>query len=207
MDATSVLFRLLVVISVCTARLVTIALAGITASADEMSAGKMTPPTTSWDKYQSHQDQVAPSKVGTNQQERFRFEVVRRPLAVAVRPAEVRSPDGRVVVKVVGQNYRWNIQLNRTAHNRPAGPPIQLDAHRVTAVAVAGDNRQVATAIGNLSEDWGEVRVWDGLNGTELARYAISETAGRPPLGEVLRLTFNRDGTVLTIESTPAGGR
>lgn len=136
----------------------------------------------------------------------MRFEVVRRPLAVAVRPAEVRSPDGRVVVKEVGQNYRWKIQLNRTAHHRPAGPLIQLDAHRVTAVAVAGDNRRVATAIGNLSEYWGEVRVWDGLNGTELARYAISETAGRPPLGEVLRLTFNRrwDGAHYRIDP---GGR
>lgn len=132
---------------------------------------------------------------------------MRRPLAVAVRPTEVQSPVGRVVAKVVGQNYRWNIQLNCTAHQRPAGPLIQLDAHRVTAVAVTVDNRRVASAIGNLCEDWGEVRVWDGLNGTELARYAISETAGRPPLGEVLRLTFNRDGMVLIIESTPAGGR
>jgi hypothetical protein len=132
---------------------------------------------------------------------------VRRPPAVAARPADVQSPNGRVVAKVVGQNYRWNVQLYSAEPQRPAGPVIRLDAHRVTALAVADDNRLVATAIGNLSEDWGEVRVWDGLNGKELGRYAVSETAGRPPLGEVLRLTFNRDGTVLTIESGPAGGR
>ena len=135
------------------------------------------------------------------------FRVVRKPPAIAPRPGDTRSADGSVLVRTVGQNYRWNVRLFVAASHRPAGPELPLQAHRVTAFAIAADNRTVATAIGNLSEDWGEVRLWDGVTGRALGRYTIAESADRPPLGEVLRLEFNREGTVLTIETGPAGGR
>jgi len=138
---------------------------------------------------------------------RLHFKVIPRPAAIAERPGDVRSPDGRVLAKVVGKNYRWNAQLFHAQDTHPAGPVLPLAAHRVTALAVAADNRTVATAIGNLSQDWGEVRVWDGVTGRQLARYTVAETAGQPALGEVLRIAFNRDGTTLTIEAGPAGGR
>ena len=89
----------------------------------------------------------------------------------------------------------------------PIGPEIDLRAHRVTALAVSPDDGSFATAIGNLSNDWGEVRVWNGRTGKPIAQYKLAPEKKLPPLGEVFQLKFSEDGRTLTITSGPAGGK
>ncbi len=188
-------------------RVLLLAFVALGPASRELLAGQ--PPRTNDERVRRHPaaSEDAESRAVAERAKRLRFKVVPRQPAIAERPGDVRSPDGRVVAKVVGKNYRWNVQLLRAQDTQPAGPVLPLDAHRVTALAVATDNRTVATAVGNLSQDWGEVRVWDGVTGRQLARYAVAEAVGQPALGEVLRLAFDRDGATLTIEAGPAGGR
>jgi WD40 repeat protein len=72
----------------------------------------------------------------------------------------------------------------------------------LTSLAIAPDHQTVATAMGNLSNDWGQVTVWNASTGKQVARYR-----GPPYLGEVFSLSFSGDGKVVSITSGPAGGR
>lgn len=117
------------------------------------------------------------------------------------------SPDKSVELRVVGERRRAGVRLFDATKGEALGPVIELKAHRITALAVSADNRTVATAIGNFSNDWGEVRVWNGESGKEIARYTIDATQMRPPLGEVFRLSFSEDGMTVTIVTGPYGGR
>lgn len=119
---------------------------------------------------------------------------------------EVVSNDGKVVLKVAGPAFKGTVRLHEAATDKPLGPVIVLSppglSYRLTALAIAPDHKAVATAMGNLSNDWGQVTVWDALTGKQVARYR-----GPPYLGEVFSLSFSADGKVVSITSGPAGGR
>ena len=119
---------------------------------------------------------------------------------------KIVSSDGKVVLKVEGPELKGNVRLYEAATNKPLGPVIVLSepglSYRLTSLAIAPDNKTVATAMGNLSNDWGQVTVWDALTGKQVARYR-----GPPYLGEVFSLSFSGDGKVVSITSGPAGGR
>lgn len=120
---------------------------------------------------------------------------------------EVSSPDGNVIARVIRESTKSNVQLFYAANGCELGPLIELKAHRITALAIHSDNGTIATAIGNLSNDWGEVRIWNGKTGKEIAKYSASPTDGLPHLGEVFRLVFSEDGKKLTVVSGPPGGK
>jgi WD40 repeat protein len=122
---------------------------------------------------------------------------------------ETLSPDKSVVVRVIraSSKSKRDVRLFDAAKGTALGPTIELKAHRVTALAVSSDNCTVATAIGNHSNDWGEVRVWNAKTGKEIARYKAAGDETSPYLGEVSRLSFSEDGKTVTIVSGPAGGR
>ena len=119
---------------------------------------------------------------------------------------EVASSDGKVVLKVEGPNLKGNVRLYEAATNKPLGPVIVLSepglSYRLTSLAIAPDHKTVATAMGNLSNDWGQVTVWNAVTGKQVARFR-----GPPDLGEVFSLSFSDDGKVVSITSVPAGGR
>ncbi len=117
------------------------------------------------------------------------------------------SPDRSVVARVVGERGKWNVQLFDAAKKTPLGQTIELKAKFITALAVSPDNSTVATAIGSFSDDWGEVRIWNGKSGKEIDRYRASRDKGLPDLGNVSRLSFSDDGKTVTIVSGPAGGK
>lgn len=135
----------------------------------------------------------------------FRHE--RRGEGVAKEPKWAYSPNRSVVVRVIGERFKADVRLFDAASDRHLGPPIELHAHRITALAVSPDNRLIATAIGNFSNDWGEVRVWNGKSGKEIAKYTICPGQDLPPLGEVFRVSFSDDGNTVTVISGPPGGR
>lgn len=120
---------------------------------------------------------------------------------------EVSSPDGNVIARVIRESTKSNVQLFYAANGCALGPLIELKAHRITALAIHPDNGTIATAIGNLSNDWGEVRIWNGETGKEIAKYSASPADGLPHLGEVFRLVFSEDGKKLTVVSGPPGGK
>jgi WD40 repeat protein len=119
---------------------------------------------------------------------------------------DANSSDGTVVLKVEGPRFTGFIRLYETATNRPLGPEIALAeagvSYRVTSLAVAPDNMTVAAAIGNFSNDWGEVSVWNATSGKMVAQYE-----GPPFLGEVFDLSFSADGKVVIITTSPSGGK
>ena len=119
---------------------------------------------------------------------------------------EVTSSDGKVVLRVEGPELKGNVRLYEAATNKPLGPVMVLSepglSYRLTSLAIAPDNKTVATAMGNLSNDWGQVTVWNAMTGKQVARYR-----GPPYLGEVFSLSFSGDGKVVSITSAPAGGR
>lgn len=119
---------------------------------------------------------------------------------------EVNSRDGTVVLKFEGPRSKGFVRLYETATNQPMGPEIALAqpgaSYRLTALAVAPDNKTVAAAIGNFSNDWGEVTVWNATNGKMLAQYE-----GPPYLGEVFAVSFSTKGKVVVITAGPAGGK
>lgn len=135
----------------------------------------------------------------------FRHEAHREGEAEKV--VEVSSPDGRVIVRVMRESGKSDVRLFDAVNGCALGPLIELKAHRVTALTIGPDNCTVATAIGNFSNDWGEVRVWNGKTGKEVAKYTASPSDGLPYLGEVFRLVFGEDGKRLTVVSGPAGGK
>jgi WD40 repeat protein len=141
------------------------------------------------------------------QSKKIQFEHFRGKEAVADRPVEIYSHDKSVVVRVIGERFKGAVRLYDAAKSIPLGPTIELKAHRITALAIGPDNRTLAIAIGNFSNDWGEVRVWDGKSAKEVARYSISTSEGRPALGEVVRLSFSEDGRTVKIVSGPPGGK
>ncbi len=118
----------------------------------------------------------------------------------------VNSRDGTVVLKVEGPRFKGFIRLYETATNQPIGPEIALAgagvSYRLTSLAVAPDNMTVAAAIGNFSNDWGEVTVWNATNGNMVAQYE-----GPPYLGEVFDVSFRANGKVVVITTGPAGGK
>lgn len=122
-------------------------------------------------------------------------------------PMRAYSPSRKVVIRSTGERFKARVRLYDADTDKPIGPEIDLRAHRITALAVSPDDRSVATAIGNLSNDWGEVRVWNGQTGKQLAQYKLAPEKKLPPLGEVFRVTFSEDGMTLTITSAPAGGK
>ncbi|MFM7843225.1 MAG: WD40 repeat domain-containing protein [Planctomycetota bacterium] len=126
---------------------------------------------------------------------------------VADKCVAAHSPNRKVMVRVTGERLRAQVRLFDAVSDMPLGPAIELKAHRITALAVSPDNSTVATAIGNFSNDWGEVRVWNGKTGKEVAQYKMSLAEGLPPLGEVFRLSFSDDGETVTIISGPPGGK
>ena len=119
---------------------------------------------------------------------------------------EVNSRDGTVVLKVEGPRFKGFVRLYETATNQPMGPEIALagpgGSYRLTSLAVAPDNKTVAAAIGNFSNDWGEVTVWNATNGKMVAQYE-----GPPYLGEVFDVSFSANGKVVVITTGPAGGK
>ncbi len=135
----------------------------------------------------------------------FRHEAHRE--GEAERVVEVSSPDGSVIARVIRETTKSDVQLFYAANGCALGPLIELKAHRITALAIHPDNCTVATAIGNFSNDWGEIRVWNGKTGKEIAKYTASPAEGLPHLGEVSRLVFSEDGKTLTVVSGPAGGK
>lgn len=135
----------------------------------------------------------------------FRHEAHRKGEAEKV--VEVSSPDGSVIARVIRETTKSDVRLFYAANGCALGPLIELKAHRVTALVIYPDNCTVATAIGNFSNDWGEVRVWNGKTGKETAKYTASPADGLPHLGEVFRLVFSEDGKTLTVASGPAGGK
>jgi WD40 repeat protein len=135
----------------------------------------------------------------------FRHEAHREGEAKKV--GEVSSPDGSVFARVIRESTKSDVQLFHVADGCAFGPLIELKAHRITALAIHPDNCTVATAIGNFSNDWGEVRLWNGKTGKETAKHTASPADDLPHLGEVFRLVFSEDGQTLTVASGPAGGK
>ena len=119
---------------------------------------------------------------------------------------EVNSRDGTVVLKVEGPRFKGFIRLYEIATNQPMGPELALAqpgvSYRLTALAVAPDNKTVAAAIGNFSNDWGEVTVWNATNGKMVAQYE-----GPSYLGEVFNVSFSVNGKVVVITTGLAGGK
>ncbi len=136
------------------------------------------------------------------------FRHTRRATGQAKEPRKVESSDGKVVLKVEGERFKGTVRLFDVATGKPLGPTIQpvdqpqLSSYRITALAIASDNKTVATAIGNSSNDFGAVRVWDATTGKEITHYN-----GPDDLGEVYTLSFSPDGKVLSITSGEAGGK
>jgi WD40 repeat protein len=134
------------------------------------------------------------------------FVYLARSEGTAEEATEKSSSDGSVLLKVEGPRFKGSVQLYDVASDKPVGPEIRLAeagvSYRVTALAIAPDNQTIATALGNFSNDWGQVRVWDARTGTQIAIYQ-----GPTSLGEVFKIAFDRDGKILTIESGPAGGK
>ena len=134
------------------------------------------------------------------------FEHLVRSEGTAEENSEVNSRDGTVVLKFEGPRLKGFVRLYETATNQPMGPEIALAqpgvSYRLTALAVAPDNKTVAAAIGNFSNDWGEVTVWNATNGKMVALYE-----GPPYLGEVFDVSFRANGKVVVITTGPAGGK
>ncbi len=130
------------------------------------------------------------------------FRVTERAPGVAAPLAPVPTPDGRAVLRVEGPRFQPVARLHAADDGRPLGPALAPEppgvSYRITAIAVARDGRTVATAVGNFSNDWGRVDVWDAVTGRRLAR--------RAGLGEVLTLSFAADGRTVAVESGPPGG-
>lgn len=126
---------------------------------------------------------------------------------VASEAVRAYSPSRKVVVRSTGQRFKARVRLYDAETDMPLGPEIDLRAHRITALAIGPDDQTMATAVGNLSNDWGEVRVWNGRTGNQIAQYKLSPEKQLPPLGEVFRVAFSDDGKMLTITSGPAGGK
>jgi WD40 repeat protein len=120
---------------------------------------------------------------------------------VAEEPVEQISFDKQFTLKVEGEKRKPIVRLYDAA-KKPIGPAIPQDAHRVTALAISRDNQTIATAVGNFSNDWGKVRVWDATSGKLVAEYQ-----GKPYLGEVFAIAFSEDGQTLTITAAEAGGK
>ena len=137
---------------------------------------------------------------------RITFEHLVQSEGTAEEIREVNSRDGTVVLKVEGPRFKGFIRLYETATNQPMGPEIALEepggSYRLTALAVAPDNKTVAAAIGNFSNDWGEVTVWNATSGKMVAQYE-----GPPYLGEVFNVSFSANGKVVVITTGPAGGK
>lgn len=117
---------------------------------------------------------------------------------------EAVSQDGSVTARIEGEKFKPRVRLFKSNSPDALGPELQANAHRVTAIAIGSDNRTVAMAIGNLSNDWGQVLVWNGITGERLAKFSAS---GRDSLGEVFRLTFRSNDKLLDVVSGPAGGK
>ena len=119
---------------------------------------------------------------------------------------EVASSDGKFVLKVEGPEFKGNVRLYEAATSKPVGPVMVLSepglSYRITSLAIAPDNKTVATAMGNFSNDWGQVTVWNAVTGKHVAQYR-----GPPYLGQVFSLSFSSDGNVVSITNGPAGGR
>ena len=136
------------------------------------------------------------------------FRHTRRAAGVAKEPRKVESSDGEVVLKVEGQRFKGTVRLFDVETGKPLGPVIQpvshpeMKSYRITALAVSPDNRTVAIADGNSSNDSGSVLVWDARTGKKLTHYD-----GPDDLGEVFTLSFSADGRTLSITSGEAGGR
>lgn len=140
---------------------------------------------------------------GADPPEAIRFEVVNRETVEPLEPRERRSADGSSVLKVEGPRFKGVVRLYDARSGRPLGPPITLQppglSFRVTALAIAPDNRRIVTAIGNLSNDWGRADVWDAATGRRLA-----EKTG---LGETPSVEFSDGGRTVKIVTGPQGGR
>jgi len=134
------------------------------------------------------------------------FRLTRRGEGDAGEISQVSSRDGKVVLKVGGKKYKGTVRLFDKATGEAIGPEILLaepgSSYRVTALAIGPDNKTVATAKGNFSNDYGGVDVWDGTTGKK----AAVDRGERYP-GEVFSLTFSPDGKSLEITCGPPGGK
>jgi len=129
------------------------------------------------------------------------FRVEAHAPGVAKEPTERTTADKQRMLRVEGEKRKPTVRLY-DASGKAIGPAIPQAAHRVTALAISPDQQAVATAVGNFSNDWGKVRVWDAKTGKLLA-----EQKGPPYLGEVFSLEFSADGKSLTISTADAGGK
>ncbi len=136
----------------------------------------------------------------------FRIQIVK---SAEAKPEATYSRDRSVVLRVVDDKSSEGaeVQLFDVAHDKPLGPQIELRARRITALAVSPDNSTVATAIGNFSNDWGEVCIWSGTSGKQIAKYKATGDSSSPYLGEVARLSFSDDGHTVVVVSGRAGGK
>ena len=131
------------------------------------------------------------------------FDYAARKDAPIPKADKVASLDGTALLDVQADK---SVRLFSTKTGEPAGPAIELQkkglAFIVTAIAIAPDNKTIATAIGNYGGDWGRVDVWDATTGKHLTRYM-----GPPYLGIVYALFIGKDGQTVFVSSGPAGGK
>jgi hypothetical protein len=112
-------------------------------------------------------------------------------------PADATSPDGTTILRVEGTGKQWEakVRLYNAKTGQAVGP--QIEAGRISALAVAPDNTTVAIAETNGGWDWGEVHVWNGTTGKKL-RLDSKDTDGwgaRP----VWSMAFSKDGKTLSV--------
>ena len=130
------------------------------------------------------------------------FAVSRRPAGEAPKPREVKSADGKLVLKVQPDK---TVRLFETDSGSAIGPSIELEEKGhlfvISALAISPSGKRIATAIGN-DDDSGEVDVWDASTGKRIAQYN-----GSLALGTVFSVSFSRSGNTVSIVSGPAGGK
>ena len=150
---------------------------------------------------------IVPSIAYPTEERTISFHYQQHQAGVADAILQVTNLDQDVAVKVIGERFKRNVQLVRRSTGDAMGPVIELKAHRITALALSSDGETIATAIGNFSNDWGEVRVWNGTTGKPIAKYLANDSLGLANLGEVFRIMFSDQGKRLTVIAAPAGGR
>jgi uncharacterized protein (TIGR03000 family) len=116
------------------------------------------------------------------------------------------SPDRKTVLRVVEKgdlNSDSSIRLFDAETGKPLGPKLRVGlGPRVTALAVAPDDKTVAAANGlRYQKDNIFVTVWDATTGKEVGSYR-----GPPALDEVFELSFFQDSKYVLITALPREG-
>lgn len=126
---------------------------------------------------------------------------IERELHFQVRyPDRAVSPDGKFVLR--GEEYGRqgrpaSFRLYEAATNTPVGPAISAST-RTTALAVAADNQTVAICSYDIEDNGGEIHVYDGKTGKQIAYWAM---------GTIKSIEFEGDSKTLKVVCgrTPKG--